>query len=105
MCADVAALPNSLRPRLTWYHGLAVFSTVATTLRPPVGGSGDRPDPALPVGRAPRARWCDECDPEEMLRYTRDGWPKCCREVMTLFTPTDMTELTRTIGQNAADPR
>jgi hypothetical protein len=24
-----------------------------------------------------------------MLRYTRTGWPKCCGEVMALFSPAD----------------
>jgi hypothetical protein len=30
-----------------------------------------------------------ECRPADMLRYTHAGWPKCCREVMTLFIETD----------------
>jgi hypothetical protein len=27
-----------------------------------------------------------ECAPTDALRYTREGWPKCCGQVMTLFT-------------------
>jgi hypothetical protein len=28
----------------------------------------------------------DECSPSELLRFTREGWPKCCGQVMALFT-------------------
>jgi hypothetical protein len=28
------------------------------------------------------------CTSEELLTYTRVGWPKCCRETMTLFIET-----------------
>ena len=27
----------------------------------------------------------DECSPEELLRYTREGWPRCCGQVMALL--------------------
>lgn len=27
-----------------------------------------------------------ECLPEDLLRYTRTGWPKCCGSVMTFYT-------------------
>jgi hypothetical protein len=30
-----------------------------------------------------------ECRAADILRYTRDGWPSCCGEVMTLFGPVD----------------
>lgn len=26
-----------------------------------------------------------DCSPEASLRYTREGWPKCCGQVMVLF--------------------
>lgn len=35
---------------------------------------------------------CDTCarseenSAEELLRYTREGWPKCCGQVMAVFT-------------------
>jgi len=28
---------------------------------------------------------CIHCTPEDLLAYMRAGWPKCCRETMTLF--------------------
>jgi hypothetical protein len=27
-----------------------------------------------------------ECSAADLLRYTREGWPKCCGQVMGLFT-------------------
>ena len=27
----------------------------------------------------------NECSASELLRYTRQGWPKCCGQVMGLF--------------------
>lgn len=27
-----------------------------------------------------------ECSASSLLAYTRDGWPKCCDEVMTVYT-------------------
>jgi hypothetical protein len=35
--------------------------------------------------------WCsacgraDECAPADLLRYTREGWPRCCGQVMAYF--------------------
>jgi hypothetical protein len=26
-----------------------------------------------------------ECRPHDVDRHLRDGWPRCCREMMTLF--------------------
>lgn len=26
---------------------------------------------------------------EDLLRYSETGWPKCCRQIMTLFTETE----------------
>lgn len=28
--------------------------------------------------------------PEELLKYTRTGWPTCCNQVMTLYVETDV---------------
>ena len=41
-----------------------------------------------------------ECSAADLLRYTREGWPKCCGQVMALFTeaawqPPDDTKLDR----------
>jgi hypothetical protein len=30
-----------------------------------------------------------DCTADELLGYARSGWPKCCDEVMTLFTSTE----------------
>ena len=30
-----------------------------------------------------------DCKPDEMLEYTKLGWPKCCGEVMTLYSRSD----------------
>lgn len=27
----------------------------------------------------------EDCTADDNLRYARDGWPRCCREVMTLY--------------------
>jgi len=35
-----------------------------------------------------------ECSAEESLRYTREGWPKCCGRVMALFTETSPKSMT-----------
>lgn len=32
-----------------------------------------------------------------MLHFTRVGWPKCCGDVMTLFTPADPNEVVKTL--------
>ena len=29
------------------------------------------------------------CNSVELLRYTQNGWPKCCGEVMPLYTASD----------------
>lgn len=29
-----------------------------------------------------------ECTATDLLRYTREGWPKCCGHVVTCFTET-----------------
>jgi hypothetical protein len=41
-----------------------------------------------------------ECSAADLLRYTREGWPKCCEQVMALFTeavwpPPDDTKIDR----------
>jgi len=47
-------------------------------------------DPERPGPR--RLLSCDACgqfelcDPERLLAYSRTGWPRCCGQVMTLFT-------------------
>lgn len=49
----------------------------------------DREPPRTAGRRLLRCDSCDrvvECTGAEVLRYTREGWPKCCGEVMTLFT-------------------
>ncbi|MBN9120670.1 MAG: hypothetical protein J0I06_16220 [Planctomycetes bacterium] len=41
---------------------------------------------------------CDACDrtvgcsATDLLRYTREGWPRCCGQVMALFTETGRPE-------------
>lgn len=50
----------------------------------PVWGGGPR-----------RLLWCDLCSlclersQEDLLRYTRDGWPQCCGQVMTVFAESE----------------
>jgi hypothetical protein len=49
----------------------------------------DREPPRIAGRRLLRCDSCGrtvECTGSEVLRYTREGWPKCCNEVMTLFT-------------------
>jgi hypothetical protein len=29
-----------------------------------------------------------ECTAGDLLQYTREGWPRCCEQVMTFFTET-----------------
>jgi hypothetical protein len=39
--------------------------------------------------RLVRCDTCDrtvECSAADLLRYTREGWPKCCGQVMAMFT-------------------
>ena len=39
--------------------------------------------------RLVRCNACDrtvDCSAADLLRYTREGWPKCCGQVMALFT-------------------
>ena len=41
-----------------------------------------------------------ECSAADLLKYTREGWPKCCGQVMALFTeagwtPSDDTKVDR----------
>jgi len=41
------------------------------------------------TGRLVRCDVCgrtDTCTPDELLRFTRQGWPKCCGAVMTFYT-------------------
>jgi hypothetical protein len=33
-----------------------------------------------------------ECSAADLLRYTREGWPKCCGQVMALFTEAARSE-------------
>jgi hypothetical protein len=35
--------------------------------------------------RCRRCGKCVDCSPEDLMNHMRDGWPKCCRETMTLF--------------------
>jgi hypothetical protein len=54
------------------------------------------------TGRLIRCEVCgrtDPCSVGDLLRFTREGWPKCCGAVMTYYTaapipaPTDDTKL------------
>jgi hypothetical protein len=38
-----------------------------------------------------------ECRPADLLRMMQVGWPKCCGEVMTLFTPASPAEVAKTL--------
>jgi hypothetical protein len=53
----------------------------------------DDPDPQLARATTPaRILLCGTCrgvricSPTDLLGYTKAGWPRCCGEVMTLFT-------------------
>lgn len=48
--------------------------------------------PALRVGilRCLKCGNTVECRPVDLLRFTQTGWLKCCDDVMTLFTPSDV---------------
>ena len=46
-----------------------------------------RPDSTDRLLRCGACRRTTACSPAQLLQYTRRGWPKCCGEVMTLFTP------------------
>ncbi len=47
------------------------------------------PDPGLHLLRCPACGKTVECRPADLLRYTRDGWPRCCGGVMALFSPAE----------------
>jgi hypothetical protein len=49
------------------------------------------PADPLPSVRLIRCLKCGktiECKPADLLKFTKSHWPKCCADVMTLFTPT-----------------
>lgn len=44
---------------------------------------------AVAPRRLVRCDVCDrtvECSASDLLRYTREGWPRCCGQVMALYT-------------------
>jgi hypothetical protein len=42
-----------------------------------------------------------ECTASDLLQYTREGWPKCCEQVMTFFTETTRPSVDESpAGQN-----
>lgn len=67
--------------------------------------SEEKPKPllgrdGLSLLRCPACGRTDVCAPAERLRYTREGWPKCCGQVMAYFTQaeppvTDDTKIDR----------
>jgi hypothetical protein len=34
-----------------------------------------------------------DCSLDDFLRFTRDGWPRCCGEVMAQYGPVEKTAL------------
>jgi hypothetical protein len=56
-----------------------------TTVTPP------KDTPLRPAGLlvCHRCKKQTECEASSLLAFTREGWPKCCEEVMTLYTPAD----------------
>jgi hypothetical protein len=36
-----------------------------------------------------------ECERAELTVYVRDGWPECCREVMSFYLPGDPFDFDR----------
>ncbi len=51
--------------------------------RPPRDDAGHRR--LLRCDSCGRSVWCD---PADLLRFTRQGWPKCCGQTMPLFSET-----------------
>src|SRR4051812_48953772 len=46
----------------------------------------DRPDPSgRRLLRCPVCGRADEVTHDDLMRHARDGWPKCCGEVMDYF--------------------
>jgi hypothetical protein len=52
----------------------------------------------MPAGpRRVSQLWCgacgrvEECPPDAFDRYARDGWPRCCGQVMSYFREPDPT--------------
>jgi hypothetical protein len=46
-------------------------------------------DPPVAPRRVVQCNACGrsaDCTAEELLRYTRDGWPRCCGQVMAFYT-------------------
>jgi hypothetical protein len=69
-------------------HGIARNSRLTRLPRPPVGAEKN-PKPSTGSRHILRCNLCgraDESSQEDLLQYTRRGWPKCCGAVMTLFT-------------------
>lgn len=59
--------------------------------------------PALNIRRTVRCEQCgraDECSASDLLRFTREGWPRCCGQVMALFTEVEK----RDSDDTARDP-
>lgn len=59
-----------------------------------------RSDPQSSRGDGPRrllrchsCRQTIESTSEILLRYTREGWPKCCGQVMALFTEAELPDV------------
>jgi hypothetical protein len=53
------------------------------------GDSSPQPDPKQATGT--RLLWCSACgrtqvcSADDLLGYARDGWPRCCNDVMAYF--------------------
>jgi hypothetical protein len=60
------------------------------------------PDPNTPPPRVSilRCLTCGdtaEARPADLMGFVRSGWPKCCGEVKTLFTPTDPADVIKNL--------
>jgi hypothetical protein len=47
-------------------------------------------DPSNRILRCRKCGKCTDCTSEDLLTYMRDGWPKCCGDVMTLFIEAEL---------------
>lgn len=54
-----------------------------------MANADSRPDRKVEPRRVVQCNTCGcavECSADELLRYTREGWPRCCGQVMAFFT-------------------
>lgn len=70
---------------------------------PPNPGRGetivtDPTPPRVGILRCFRCGRTIDCPPAVMLRFTQTGCPRCCDDVMTLFTAADMVRLGRELA-------